>query len=366
MELIRLKTVDFRNTNAEIEFQAGLNILIGENGQGKTNLLEAIHILSTTRSFRTVKLQEAIRFDAEMAILSCSVKLSEEITRGLRCVLQGSTKQFFVNEKKESVAGYVGNLHSVIFSADQLEVVRGGPEARRQFLDDAIVAIHPPYAATVRDHARVLKQKNALLTDAREREISIEQTAEMLQPWNDQIVSLSTKIHRSRMRIVERLKQALERRLLGPEEISIRYVSSLEGKGDLSEYDSVLAERLKTRVHAELVAGYSLVGPHRDDLEITFDGRDLRRFGSAGQQRSAYLLLLLANVGVYQATIGEYPLVLLDEIDSELDYKRIGRLQEYLSGKTQTVVTTSKQSMVSEFGRSARIFEIANGVAKAL
>src|SRR4030095_12449212 len=145
------------------------------------------------------------------------------------------------------------------------------------------------------------------------------------------------------------------------EEVIVRYASSLEGKGDLSDYEPLITERLKTRVHAELVSGHSLIGTHRDDLEIKFDGRDLRRYGSAGQQRSALLLLLLANIAVYHATRNEYPLFLLDDIDSELDHKRIGQLLEYLKAKTQTIVTTTKESFVSEFGSEARIFPICSG-----
>ena len=164
----------------------------------------------------------------------------------------------------------------------------------------------------------------------------------MLKPWNEQLSTLATKIHRSRVRIVERLNGVLEKHLFSSEEVTIRYASSLEGKGDLSEYEPLIAERLETRVQAELVSGHSLIGPHRDDLEINFDGRDILKFGSSGQQRSAFLLLLLANIAVYFATRNEYPLFLIDDIDSELDHERIGRLLEVLQGKTQTISSTTK------------------------
>ena len=121
---------------------------------------------------------------------------------------------------------------------------------------------------------------------------------------------------------------------------------------------------MQLRLQAEIVAGHSLIGTHRDDLEILFDGRDLRKFGSAGQQRSALLLLQLANITVYHATRGEYPLFLLDDIDAELDYERIGKLLEYLNGKTQTFVTTSKDSFVQKFGPDAAIYLVAAGTAK--
>lgn len=364
MLLSDLRSHDFRNTNGEIGLTNGLNILIGDNGQGKTNWLEAISILATTRSFRTSKLQEAVRFEGARAVIEGKVQVSGEITRELRVLIENNVKQFALNGKRESVQNYLGQLHTVLFNADAIEVVRGGPEERRRFLDDAIIGVHPPYSATVSDYARALKQKNTLLQNARTREFTIEKTAELLQPWNDQIAELSAKIHRSRVRIVQRLSEHLQTRLFGSEEVSLGYISSLEGKGDLDNYQQSILERMQTRVQAELVSGHALIGAHRDDLEITFDGRDLRKYGSAGQQRSSMLLLLLANIEVYNATRGEYPLFLLDDIDSELDHKRIGILLEYLSGKTQTIVTTSKESFVDEFGASASIFEIQNGTPK--
>ncbi|MBC7898842.1 MAG: DNA replication and repair protein RecF, partial [Saprospiraceae bacterium] len=154
--------------------------------------------------------------------------------------------------------------------------------------------------------------------------------------------------------------------LFGREEISIRYASSLEDKGDLADYEALIAERLKLRVQAEIVSGYSLVGTHRDDLDIQFDDHDLRKYGSAGQQRSALLLLQLANLSVYFSQRKEYPLFLLDDIDAELDYKRIGQLLEFLEGKTQTFITTSKESFVERFGKNTEVSRIENGVAKSL
>lgn len=364
MLLTALKTSGFRNTDGEIGLGEGLNILIGENGHGKTNWLEAIAVLASARSFRTAKLQETIQFDKERAVIDGRITVSTDITRELRAVIENNVKQFAVNGKREAIQNYLGQFHTVIFNTDELEVVRGGPEARRRFLDDAIIGVHPPYSATVGDYSRVLRQKNTLLSNARNREFSIEKTSELLEPWNDQIAVLSERIHRSRVRIVERLTEKLQIRLFGSEEVSLRYVSSLEGKGDLDNYHASMLKRLQTRVQAELAAGHALLGTHRDDLEIAFDGRDLRKYGSAGQQRSAMLLLLLANIEVYNTTRGEYPLFLLDDIDSELDHKRIGLLLEYLRGKTQTVVTTSKESFVSEFGSYASIFDIQNGTSK--
>jgi DNA replication and repair protein RecF len=342
----------------------GLNILVGLNGQGKTNWLEAINILGTTRSFKTTRLQESIKFGEETAIIRGRVGRAEDIHRDLQAVIQGNTKSFFVNGKREPIHNYLTQLHTVVFNSDELEVVRGHPESRRRFLDQAIVSIHPPYIQTLADYNRIIKQKNVLLQALQDHKIGYEKAAEQLEPWNDQLVEHATRIYRSRVRYVERLNEALQKKLFGSEEIIIRYASSLEGKGDLADYKALIAERLKLRIQAEAAAGYSLVGPHRDDMETLLDGHDLRKYGSAGQQRSVLLLLQLANIAVYYGQQQEYPLFLLDDIDAELDYQRIGRLLDFLHGKTQTFVSTSKESFVTEFGGKAAVFDVVSGRAK--
>lgn len=365
MLLESLEVQDFRNLNGTLAPSDGLNILIGDNGRGKTNWLESIYILSTTKSFKTAKPQEAIRFGKELAIVRGRVRQSEEITHELQVAIQPNSKILSINGKKQTLHEYLGELHAVVFNSDAVEIVRGHPDARRRFLDDAIVSLHPPFVQTFADYSRVIKQKNSLLQTARDAEFSLDKIAELLSPWNEQLVTLATRIHKGRVRVVERLNEALETRLFGEEVVSIRYLSSLEGKGDLSDYEGLIDERLKLRVQAEMIAGHSLIGPHRDDLEVLFDGHDLRKFGSSGQQRSALLLLQLANISVFHATRGEYPLFLLDDLDAELDYRRIGQLLDFLSGKTQTFVTTSKESFVERVGANAAVFWIENGSGKA-
>jgi DNA replication and repair protein RecF len=194
--------------------------------------------------------------------------------------------------------------------------------------------------------------------------MSVEQIKEIIAPWNEQLVTLSGLIHRARTDYVERLIAALERRLFEREEITIRYLSSLEGKGDLSDYEALMAERLQLRLTAEISSGYSLIGPHRDDLEILFDGRDMRTFGSSGQQRSALIILDLAVISVYYSWYNEYPLFLIDDVDAELDRKRISYLLEYLEGRTQTFITTSKESLVEQFVARANVYRISNGMVE--
>ena len=361
MLLTELEARGFRNLRGNAVCGDGLNILLGDNGQGKTNWLEAIYLLATTRSFRTAKLSEAINFDEGLAVVVGRVFQSKEILHELRVVLEGNAKAFSVNGKREAVGRYLGELHAVVFNADELEIVRGTPENRRRFLDESITAIHPPYVQTVTDYNRVIRQKNTLLQTARDKEYSLEKTAEALTPWNEQLATLAAKVHRSRIRYVQRLNEALEKDLFGDRHITIRYASSLEEKGDLEDYVGLITERLALRVQAELVAGHALIGTHRDDLEILMEGREIRKYGSSGQQRSALLMLQLANIEIYFAQRGEYPLFLLDDIDAELDYGRIGQLLEYLDGKTQTFVTTSKESFAEQFGSGARLMLVQGG-----
>lgn len=365
MLLEALEAQNFRNLHGHIHCGKNLNIIFGENGQGKTNWLEAIYLLATTKSFKTARLQEAIKFEEELAIVRGTVHQGEDINRVLQVALQGNTKSLSVNNKKETVTRFLGQLHAVVFNSDELEIVRGNPDARRKFLDGGIVSIYPPFVQTLADYNRVIRQKNSLLQSAQDNGFSVEKTAGLLEPWNEQLIVLASRIHKARLRFVERLNEVLEKKLFGKEEITIRYASALEGKGDLADYAALLAERLKLRVQAELASGHALLGTHRDDLDILFDGHDLRKFGSSGQQRSALLVLQLANLSVYHLQNQEYPLFLLDDIDAELDYRRIGQLLEFLEDKTQTFVTTSKESFIEKFEKNAAVFTIENGAVKA-
>ena len=260
------------------------------------------------------------------------------------------------------MARYLTQLHAVWFTADELEVVRGGPDARRNFLDRGVTSLHPPYAQTISDYSKVIKQKKRLLEQALDGHIRLEELRELIAPWNSQLTSLATQIHRARTRYVQRLTEALEQNLFG-DKLSLRYASSLESKGDLKNYEQLIADRLQLRVEAEMYAGACLIGPHRDDLEIRFRDGNLRSFGSSGQQRSALITLDLAAISVYYLKHQEYPIFLIDDVDAELDGSRIERLLEYLDGRTQTFVTTSKRNYFERFNREASFYEVRAGEA---
>ena len=363
MILESLAVNNFRNLSGAITWGPGLNIIYGNNGQGKTNWLEAIHTLSRTKSFRTQRLQEAIRFGQDSAIIEGQVSTGIDVHRNLRVSLRENTKSIWVNEKREQLARYLGLLQVFAFTADQLEVVRGMPEARRHFIDRGVASLRPAYIRTVADYNKVIKQKNRILQDASDSESRLEEVANLVAPWNEQLATLGAAIHNARVEYTERLNGALERSLFEPAELQIRYASSLETRGDVNDYEALLRERLQLRLPAEMSSGRALIGPHRDDLAIHLAGREMRVFGSSGQQRSALLLLDLAAISVYNSWHQDYPVFLVDDVDAELDEKRIRRLLEYLEGRTQTFITTSKRSHLEGFLSKANVHEIVQGEA---
>ena len=354
---------NFRNLTGKISWGPGLNIIYGNNGQGKTNWLEAIHTLSRARSFRTPRLQESIRFGQDTAFVQGQVSSGNDIHRDLRVTLRDNTKAIWINGKREQLARYLGHLQVFAFTSDQLEVVRGVPEARRNFLDRGVFSLKKSYVQTVSDYNKIIKQKNRILQDSLDRELRLEETADLVAPWNDQLAQLGTEIHNSRTSYTDRINAALERTLFEPAEMHVRYSSTLESKGDLNNYESLLRDRLDLRLPAEAASGRSLIGPHRDDLSIHLGGHETRVYGSSGQQRSALLLLDLAAISVYNSWHGDYPLFLIDDVDAELDEKRIRRLLEYLEGRTQTFITTSKRSHLEGFLSKANVHEIVEGSA---
>ncbi len=359
MRLQHIEAISFRNLSGTAEFAPGLNVIYGANAQGKSSWLEAVYLMATTKSFRTSHPKEAIAHNASEAILRGSVARGA-LTKDIQLLITESVRQTFVNGKREAVARYLGNLNAIAFTADEMQVVRGAPEARRRFLDRGIFFTLPSYLGTLNEYSRVLKQKNALLRDASEAEDQAKYF-DLIQPWNDQLVALGSEIHQARVNHVDQLRAHLNPELFQAEEITIRYKSSLEGKGDLGDYANLLKERLSLRLKNEIAAGYSLVGPHRDDLEILFDGHEIARFGSSGQQRSALLILDLAQISVYYQVFEEYPIFLIDDLDAELDRTRIEILLNHLDGRSQTIVSTSKRTIAERYSHRARTLFVQSG-----
>src|ERR1041385_6683341 len=362
MLLAEIEVTNFRNLTGKLVFGPHLNLIYGNNGQGKTSWLEAIHVLARTKSFRTTRLHETIRFGETSASVSGRVIAGSNLERDLEVAIKENSKSILVNSKREPFTRYLSQLQVFSFTAADLDVVRGMPEARRRFLDRGIASLRPSYLQTIVDYNRVLKQKNKLLHIADEEQLSLDKVSELIAPWNDQLVSLASVIHSERIEFVGSINAVLERQLFDRRDLTTRYSSKLEGKGNLNDFESVMRARLALRLSAEIAAGHSLIGPHRDDLEVLLDGREIRVFGSSGQQRSALLLLDLAAISVYNSRLNDQPVFIIDDVDAELDERRIRRLLEYLENRTQTFITTSKRSHVEDFFSRASVFEIEDGI----
>jgi DNA replication and repair protein RecF len=367
MLLTRIEAAGFRNLDGLGEFGPGLNIFYGDNAQGKTNWLEAIYVLGNTKSFRTSQLRECITFDAPQCLLR-GTTLRGTLSKQIQVALTDTTKELYVNGKREAVIRYLGNLDVFVFSLEEMDVIRGDPGERRRFLDRGIVATTPGYLNTIAQYNHVLKQKNKLLNAAAESERPAAFIAQV-EAWNEEMIEYGAALHHARMNYVERLNQVLAendygRAIFAAERVSVRYRSQLEGKGDLNNFMELFRERLGARLQAELAAGHALIGPHRDDLEILADQREVSRYGSAGQQRSALLLLDLAQVSIYNRVYEESPVLLIDDIDAELDRGRIEALISSLEGRAQTFVSTSRRAIANRYRDRATVFYVEGGRAR--
>lgn len=366
MLLTRIEASGFRNLEGFAQLGPGLNIFYGDNAQGKTNWLEAIYILGNTKSFRTSQLRECISFTCPEALLRGET-LRGSVAKQIQLLVAEDSKQLFINGKRETLARYLGNLAVFVFSLEEMDVIRGEPGQRRRFIDRGAVASSPRFLNTLSRYNQVIKQKNRLLGEASKSD-NPGQFVSQVEAWNEQLVELGASIHNQRTDYVERLNKVLDqndhgRAIFGAERINVRYRSQLEGKGNLDRYAELFSERLALRLAAEMAAGHSLIGPHRDDLEILSDGREVARYGSAGQQRSALLLLDLAQVSIYNSVYEESPVLLIDDIDAELDRGRIEALLSELEGRTQTVVSTSRRAIANRYRDRASVYYVERGQA---
>ncbi len=366
MLLTRIEASGFRNLEGFADFGPGLNIFYGDNAQGKTNWLEAIYVLGQTKSFRTSQLRECIRFDQPQAILRGETSRGSS-SKQIQLLISQDSKQLFVSGKREALTRYLGNLDVFAFSLEEMDVIRGEPGQRRRFIDRGAVAVSPRFLNTLSRYNQVIKQKNRLLGEAGESDDPARYTSQV-EAWNEQLVELGAAVHDQRSSYVEQINKVLDQNdhghaIFGAERITLRYRSQLEGKGDLDRYADLFRERLALRLTAEMAAGHSLIGPHRDDLEILSDAREVSRYGSAGQQRSALLLLDLAQVSIYNSLYEESPVLLIDDIDAELDRGRIEALLSEIEGRAQTFVSTSRRAIANRYRDRASVHRVERGQA---
>ncbi len=358
MEIRRLRLEHFRNYSAlDLTLGSGMHIFSGANAQGKTNLLEAVYAAATGRSARTNQDGEMIAWKADIARVVADfesvhrgallIELSLGRKGGVAERPHGGTaqKRLKVNGAVRSLADLAGVVPVVLFLVDDLEIIRGEPARRRAFLDSDLSAMSRTYAWAWRRYSRVLEQRNRLLKEMRDGVVDVES----LQPWNAQLAAFGGRLLEVRTRFLTDLSSetgpvyaALTN---SPQQLTLRY---RRGWGDpeaapatRDEFAAMLADALDKAWPEEIRRGGSLVGPHRDDLLILVDGRDIRQYGSQGEQRTAALALRVAEFSLLHRLLGEAPVLLLDNILSELDRTRRGALLAHLAPLAQVIVTTT-------------------------
>ncbi len=354
MKVTRLAFRDFRNIErAEWEPDPQVTVICGENAQGKTNLLEGIWLFTGGRSFRGARDQEMVRFGAEKAALSADFFAEDrdqqadiEIERK-RCVTLNGIPQPAANR-------LTGRFCAVVFSPHHLTLVKGGPEERRRFLDAAICQVRPSYMSTLMRYGRVLAQRNALLKGWRQMP-----DEDGLSVWDERLAREGAEIRAKRVEYVSELSgyaAAVYEGLSGKrEKLEVIYRGGETGSDHYSAFRAKLCET--RRAHIE--AGFTLCGPHRDDLDIMVGDLSARTFGSQGQQRSAVLSLKMAEASLLREKVREEPVILLDDVMSELDAMRQDYVANHLTG-WQVFITCCDRDAVGRLLKG-RVFEMVNG-----
>lgn len=368
MHITNLQLKDFRNyENQKLELNPGLNIFVGDNAQGKTNLLEAIYVLSLSKSYRTGRDTELIQHGANQTTIWAQVQKLARLDLSVQ-VSDSNPKKLFVNDKSTNANSFVGQLNTVLFTPDSLHLVKGSPGERRRFLDIQICQIDPVYRTTLLKYQRVVRQRNSLLKEAQFQRGLLKQ----LGIWDPQLVSLGTNIIHRRQEILKILSEfsheAHGKISHEQEDLQVLYVPFFADPTkehltfSLEQIEQIFWKSLEESKNEEIRRGYTLVGPQRDDIAFLLNGLDLKTYGSQGQQRTAVLSYILAELELMSRETEQYPVVLLDDVMSELDQTRRLFLLSILNRKAQTIVTTTNLASFNEQTKAeARIFQIAGG-----
>lgn len=366
MILSKIKLYNFRNLkNQTINFSGGVNLIIGRNGQGKTNTLEAVNILSTARSFRTSKLSETIGWGQSEASVFGDIVYCNGLETSLGVSLEKKTRKGFINnELVRSVDEFIGKLACVTFTPSDLELVRGGPAERRRFLDKALSFLNPKYIRTLSSYNTALRSKNTILRDGRGK-IS-NNLINQIASWNTILCKHGADILKSRREFIDRLIPTAK-------EIYNKFTPNEETMGlllksariELEPSYFLLHEEMTEAIEREINQGRSLVGPHRDDLIITLSGNDSRAFASQGQTRSIVLALKLALIEEIRSVRGEPPVILLDDVDSELDSgRREHFFKSILDCGSQIIITATNSKEIPLPESEINRMEMADGEIK--
>lgn len=355
-----IRVEHFRNIeHAEVSFSEGVNVLWGENAQGKTNLLEAIAYTALGKSFRAMRDEEMIRFGedhAELSVDFCDSVRMQNITVRLG---RGKRRRIEQNRVKVArVSDIVGQLRTVLFCPEHLSLIKDGPSERRNFLDVALSQLYPIYLRSLQRYHQILKERNQLIRNYETDPKTFRETVEF---WSLQLAHEAAVLAQYRQRYLravnESVKACFADMTSGGEEPCVLYDGSCgqaeEAYEDQAETEKKYRELLLTRLERELGAGTTLWGIHKDDVKITLNGKEARLYASQGQQRSLALALKLSEGEVCRLVCGEVPIFLLDDVFSELDRTRRTYLRERLGGRQ--VIITSCEPETEVAGKRIRV-----------
>lgn len=361
MKIQNLNLKNFRNYNKlDISFNDKLNIIIGNNAQGKTNILEAIYYLSITKPISINNDKSIIMRDKEGTSIS-TVVVDKDSSNKLTVNVTSNGKKLLINSNEiKKHSDFIGKLKVILFTPDSLGIIKEGPGNRRRFLNIEISQLYVRYINILNEFNVILKQRNEYLKIIREGNYN----KEYMNILNEKFISLSIDIYKYRKKFIDLLNRyigSIFKDISSYEGLSLRYITNID-LSDMNNIKKVLMEKIDAGFNREVVYGSTLIGPHRDDFSFILEDNDLLLYGSQGQLKMAVLALKLAEIEVFKDICGENPVILLDDLFSELDINKRNKVINYLNKDMQTIITTTDLSNVDEeYINNSYIFEIENG-----
>ena len=366
MNIERLQLTHYRNYESlTLDFSPKINVFIGENAQGKTNVMESIYVLAMAKSHRTSNDKELIRWDADYGKIEGVVQ-KRYGSLPIELTVSKKGKKGKINHLEQTkLSNYIGQMNVVMFAPEDLNVVKGSPQIRRRFIDMEIGQISPVYLHDLLTFQKILKQRNHLLKNNQGRS-SLNDV--MFDVYTEQYIQAAVQIIRKRFQFMELLQEWAEpihagiSRGLETLVIKYRPVTGMDASWTAEEMARYLEKKLAEVKQRELERGVTLIGPHRDDLQFLVNGYDVQTYGSQGQQRTTALSLKLAEIELIKQETKEAPILLLDDVLSELDDYRQSHLLNTIQGEVQTfVTTTSVDGIHHETMEHARMFHVKQG-----
>lgn len=350
-----IELTDYRNyEQLSMDFSPGTTILFGDNAQGKTNILEAIFVAATTKSHKGSKDREMIRFDKEEAHIRTYLEKDHLETRIDLHLRKNKSKVLAIDgQKAKKATDLIGLCNVVFFSPEDLGIIKNGPSERRHFVDMELCQLDSFYLYNLSNYNKIVEQRNTLLKDM----YFNPQLKDTLNIWDMQLVSYGSKIIERRKLFVDQLNEIIENIHLslsgGKEHIHIQYEPDVE----IEEFE----QRMAASQERDIKAKMTTVGPHRDDFCFSIEGIDIRRYGSQGQQRTAALSLKLSEIELVKKITKDTPILLLDDVLSELDSNRQNYLLNHI-GNIQTIITcTGLEEFVNNRFEINRVYQVSNG-----